>query len=129
MEKDPALRDGAWFAPVVMEGLKSESPSSAAEFFGPVFNLYRVKNAEKMLELANDSDYGLGSAVFTANMTTAQDFALNLSVGSVAINSMMGSFSELPSGGIKGSGFGRECFSDGLHEIGHIKAVINPSWE
>lgn len=63
--EEQGLEDGAWVAPIVLEGMNTDSQAYEEELFGPVFNLFRVKNAEKAYELANKSDYGLAATVFT----------------------------------------------------------------
>ena len=90
--------------PLVTEGIIRGSESFNEEFFGPVFNLYKVKNAKEALEFANDSDYGLAATVFSEDKDLTEMFADKLSVGSVTINDMVASFSDMPSGGIKMSG-------------------------
>ena len=114
---DPDMLDGAWFSPIVTEGIDFYSKSYETEFFGPVFNLYRVASSKELLDYANKSNYGLAATIFTEDMERAENFAVRLRTGSVCINDVMASYSEMPSGGIKGSGYGRECYVDGLHEI------------
>ncbi len=75
--------------------------------------------------MANDSDYGLAATVFTENKEMADHFADRLNVGLVTINDVVASFSDMPSGGVKMSGLGRECSKDGLVEIGNIKSIIS----
>ncbi len=111
--------------PLVTEGIIRGSESFKEEFFGPVFNLYKVKNAKEALEFANDSDYGLAATVFSEDKDLTEMFADKLSVGSVTINDMVASFSDMPSGGIKMSGQGRECSKDGLVELGNVKSIIS----
>jgi succinate-semialdehyde dehydrogenase / glutarate-semialdehyde dehydrogenase len=115
--KDSELRDGAWMSPIVTEGISFNSRSYEEEFFGPVFNLYRVASSKEILDYANKSEYGLAGTIFTEDLEKAQNYATRLRVGSVVINDVMASHSDMPSGGIKNSGFGRECYSDGVHEI------------
>ena len=127
--KDRELRDGAWVQPIVTEGIPFSSKSYEEEFFGPVFNLYRVASSKEILDYANKSDYGLAGTIFTEDMEKAQNYATRLRVGSVCINDVMASHSDMPSGGIKMSGYGRECGIDGLHEIANSKSIINRNWE
>ena len=100
------------------------SGSFHTEFFGPVFNLFKAKSAQDALEIANNSQYGLAGTVFTADNEVAKDFANKLQVGTVAVNDMIASFSDQPSGGIKMSGYGKECYRDGLWEIGFRKSIV-----
>lgn len=111
------------------EGLQIGSPSFNTEFFGPIFNLYKVASTKEILDFANQSDFGLSATVFTNDPNRARDFAERLLVGTVSINSEMVTHSNMPTGGIKLSGFGRECYKDGVYELGHQKCIINPTWE
>lgn len=81
-----------------------------------------------MLDYANKTDFGLSATVFTEDVDRARDFAERLRVGSVSINDVMRSHVNMPSGGIKLSGYGRECYKDGLYEISNQKSIINPNW-
>ena len=101
-----------------------DSSSFHEEFFGPVFNLFRGGSAEECLKLANHSDYGLAGTIFTKDVAKAQDLGLRLDVGTVAINEMVASYSDMPSGGIKQSGYGKECHREGIVEIGIQKAIV-----
>jgi succinate-semialdehyde dehydrogenase / glutarate-semialdehyde dehydrogenase len=125
---DPGLQKGNWFAPVVIEGVDTHSESFQEEFFGPVFNLYKAPSSKECLDLANKSDYGLGGTIFTEDLDLAEQYATTMRCGSVAVNDRMMSYSDLPSGGIKQSGFGRECYKDGLLEIMYRKSVIGKNW-
>lgn len=126
--EDPELREGAFVQPMITEGIGYTTPSWEEEFFGPVFNLYEVASSKEMLDLANKSDYGLAGTIFTENMDRAENYATRLRVGQVVINDVMASHSDIPSGGIKNSGFGRECYEDGLHEIANRKSIVNRNW-
>jgi len=119
---------GNFFEPIVTYGIGFETPSYEAEFFGPVFNLYKLKTSKEILDYANKSDYGLAGTVFTKDLERAKDYSVRLRVGSVTINDMQATYSELPSGGIKNSGYGRECYSDGLLEIANRKCIVNQNW-
>jgi succinate-semialdehyde dehydrogenase / glutarate-semialdehyde dehydrogenase len=89
-----------------------------------VFNLFSAPTAKECLDLANRSDYGLAATIFTEDLDLAENYATKIRVGSVTINDMMASYSDLPSGGIKMSGFGRECYRDGMLEIAYRKSII-----
>mmetsp|Transcript_20511 Transcript_20511/g.25220 ORF Transcript_20511/g.25220 Transcript_20511/m.25220 type:complete len:117 (-) Transcript_20511:124-474(-) len=108
----------------VLEGLNPDSEIYNAEFFGPVFNLFKVDSSKEALDLANKSDFGLASTIFTDDLEKAEAAAKRLRTGSVFVNDMVASGSEYPSGGIKGSGFGRECYSDGLLDTSNRKTII-----
>ena len=118
------LCNGNFVQPIVTEGILTKHHSFHLEFFGPVFNLYQAQSAEDCLNIANDSDYGLAGTVFTQDLEQAQRIADRMQVGSVAVNDMMASFSDQPSGGVKMSGYGKECYRDGLWEIGFRKSIV-----
>jgi acyl-CoA reductase-like NAD-dependent aldehyde dehydrogenase len=93
-----------------------------------VFSLYSAPTAKECLDLANNSDYGLAGTIFTEDMDLAEKYTQKLRVGLVTINDMVMSYSDLPSGGIKMSGFGREGYKDGLLEIAYRKSIIGKNW-
>lgn len=78
--------------------------------------------------MANKSDFGLAGTIFTEDLDLAETYATKLRVGSITINDMVASYSDLPSGGIKLSGFGRECYRDGLLEIAYRKSIVGQNW-
>jgi succinate-semialdehyde dehydrogenase/glutarate-semialdehyde dehydrogenase len=123
---DPLLKNGNFVEPMVVEGINTDSKSWHEEFFGPVFNLYKASSQKHALDLANKSDFGLSSAVFTENEEKLLHASERLRTGTVFLNDISTTAPDFPSGGIKGSGFGRECFSDGLHEISNRKVIIRP---
>ena len=69
---DPELKNGAFFSPIVMENMSSDSQIYHEELFGPVFNLFKVDSSKEALDLANKSDYGLSGAVFTNDLEKAE---------------------------------------------------------
>ncbi|MCX4186978.1 NAD-dependent succinate-semialdehyde dehydrogenase [Methylophaga sp. OBS4] len=93
------------------------------ETFGPVMSVTRAASVEDALALANDSEFGLGAAVWTANRVLAEDLALKLDAGQVAINGIVKTDPRLPSGGIKRSGYGRELGPHGIKEFVNAKQV------
>ena len=125
---DFSLANGNWFSPIVTEGININSKSFHNEFFGPVFNLWSAPTAKECLDLANKSDYGLAGTIFTEDLDLAENYATKLRVGSITLNDMMTSYSDLPSGGIKLSGNGRECYRDGMVEIAYRKSIIGKNW-
>jgi succinate-semialdehyde dehydrogenase/glutarate-semialdehyde dehydrogenase len=122
--KDPVMKNGNFFSPMVLENIDTDSPSWTEEFFGPVFNIFKATSQKNALDLANKSDYGLSAAVFTQNEEKLEHAAHRLRVGTVFLNEMSTSGSDFPGGGIKGSGFGRECYIDGLVEMANRKPII-----
>jgi succinate-semialdehyde dehydrogenase / glutarate-semialdehyde dehydrogenase len=106
--------------------LSAVDPSMRAyreELFGPVAVLYRVDSAERAVMIANDSPFGLGAAVFGRDEAKAREVADELEVGMVGINTTIKSAPDLPFGGVKSSGVGREIGRFGLDEFANKKLV------
>jgi len=119
----PAPRDGARFSPVVLEGIAPENPAYREEFFGPVASLYRVSGEEEAIEVANATDFGLGSYVWTTDPEQALRVADRLETGMVYINAVLADSPELPFGGTKRSGTGREMGAVGIEEFINKKLI------
>ncbi|WP_214106247.1 NAD-dependent succinate-semialdehyde dehydrogenase [Acrocarpospora catenulata] len=119
----PRPREGAMFWPVVLGEVSSENPAFAEEFFGPVAQLYRVRSEDEAIELANATAFGLGSYVFTPDAAQAARVADRLDVGMVYVNVVGAESPELPFGGVKRSGFGRELGAAGIEEFMNRKLV------
>lgn len=115
-------KTSTFFGPMVIE-IKRSNILNKEECFGPVFPLLKVKSAEEALEIANDSVYGLGGNIITKDVKKAEEMAKQLQVGMAFINDVVKSDSRLPSGGIKNSGYGRECGKYGLREFTNIKTT------
>jgi len=115
--------DGNYFEPTVIGGVTPEMPVFKEETFGPVAALIRVKDEEEALAVANDSDFGLGSCVWTADVARGERFAERVEAGLVFINGMVASDARLPFGGVKRSGYGRELGSFGIREFTNIQTV------
>jgi succinate-semialdehyde dehydrogenase/glutarate-semialdehyde dehydrogenase len=118
------LQEGNFTDAIVLENMKTSSEVFDEEFFGPVFNLYKVGNSKDALDLANKSDFGLSSTIFTDDKDKAHIASRRLRSGTVFVNECGYTGSDFPSGGIKGSGYGRECFSDGLLDTANRKTII-----
>jgi acyl-CoA reductase-like NAD-dependent aldehyde dehydrogenase len=114
---------GAWYPATVISGVTPDMRAYQEELFGPVAVLYRVESADAAVDLANDSPYGLGGAVFTSDMRIADEVADRLEVGMVGINTTVKSAPDLPFGGVKNSGVGRELARFGLDEFANKKLV------
>ena len=114
---------GFFYAPTVLAGLTEEMRIVQEEAFGPVASLYRARDREDALRIANQTVFGLSSSVWTADAQEEEWFLANLDAGAVFINGMTVSYQELPFGGIKRSGFGRELAADGIREFCNLKTV------
>ena len=116
--------DAGWFyPPTVLENVTPEMRLFREEAFGPVASVYRVAHAAEALELANSTTFGLSSSVWTADPAEEQLFVSALDAGAVFINGKTVSYPELPFGGIKDSGYGRELAAAGIREFCNLKTV------
>ncbi|HEY6876036.1 MAG TPA: aldehyde dehydrogenase family protein, partial [Candidatus Dormibacteraeota bacterium] len=115
--------DGNYFQPTVLSGVTAKMPVFREETFGPVAAVIRVKDEEEALAVANDSEFGLGSAVWTADVKRAEKFAERVEAGLVFVNGMVASDARLPFGGVKRSGYGRELSEFGIREFTNIQTV------
>ncbi|OBF21965.1 NAD-dependent succinate-semialdehyde dehydrogenase [Mycobacterium sp. ACS4331] len=116
-------RRGAHFPPGVLTGVTPDSPSYKEELFGPVATVYKVADEDEAVELANDTPFGLGSYVFTADPEQALRVADKIEAGMVFVNVVGADGVELPFGGIKRSGFGRELGRYGIDEFVNKKLI------
>ena len=119
----PAERPGNFYAPTVLTNIPSHSPAYREELFGPVASIFRVKNAEEAIRIANDSRFGLGASAWTNDKNEQDRFINELEAGMVFINQMVVSDPRVPFGGVKRSGFGRELSTQGIREFTNIKTV------
>ena len=114
---------GAWYAPGVLTGVRQEHDTYREELFGPVAMVFKVHDEHEAVEVANDTPYGLGSYVFTTDSEQARRVADQLDAGMVFINGVGAEGAELPFGGVKRSGFGRELGRFGIEEFVNRKLV------
>ncbi|GAB7006469.1 aldehyde dehydrogenase family protein [Nocardioides sp. AN3] len=115
-------RRGAWFAPGVLTGVES-SAVARDELFGPVAMVFKVRDEAEAIRVANDTDYGLGSYIFTTDPEQARRVASKLDAGMVFINGVNAMGPEMPFGGVKRSGFGRELGRLGIDEFLNRKMI------
>ena len=116
-------RNGNFFPSTVLTGITSENDAYREEFFGPVASVYRVSSEEEAVEVANDTPFGLGSYVFSNDPEQAQRVADGLDTGMVYVNGVGLDGAELPFGGVKRSGFGRELGKYGIEEFVNKKLI------
>ena len=116
-------RKGAFFPPGVLTGVTPDSPAFKEELFGPVATVYKVNSEDEAVELANDTPFGLGSYVFTTDADQAKRVADKIDAGMVFVNCVGAEGVELPFGGVKRSGFGRELGRFGIDEFVNKKLI------
>ena len=114
---------GFYFEPTVLSNVRPGMPAYHEETFGPVAAVIRVKDAEDALRVANDTDFGLGSNIWTRDIERAKKLAERIEAGLVFINGMVASDARLPFGGVKRSGYGRELSEYGIKEFTNIQTV------
>jgi succinate-semialdehyde dehydrogenase/glutarate-semialdehyde dehydrogenase len=116
-------RPGSYMAPTILTDIEPQNPAFRDEFFGPVALFFRVKNEDEAVALANDSDFGLGGSVWTRDVARGKRVASKVETGMMFINNIDWSDAELPFGGIKNSGYGRELGDMGIQEFVNKKLV------
>jgi succinate-semialdehyde dehydrogenase/glutarate-semialdehyde dehydrogenase len=120
-------RPGSFMQPTILTDIAPDNPAFHDEFFGPVACLYRVKDEDAAIALANDSDFGLGGSVWTSDIARGQRVASRIDTGMVFINNIDWTDAELPFGGIKNSGYGRELGDLGIQCFVNKKLVRTAS--
>jgi succinate-semialdehyde dehydrogenase/glutarate-semialdehyde dehydrogenase len=116
-------RPGSYMQPTILTDIKPDNPAFRDEFFGPVALFFRVKDEDEAVALANDSDFGLGGSVFTKDVARGKRVASRVDTGMMFINNIDWTDAELPFGGIKNSGYGRELGDMGIQEFVNKKLV------
>ena len=116
-------RPGSFMETTILADVKPNNPAFRAEFFGPVAMFFRVKDEDAAVALANDSDFGLGGSVFTRDIARGKRVASRVDTGMMFINNIDWSDAELPFGGVKNSGYGRELGDMGIQEFVNKKLV------
>jgi succinate-semialdehyde dehydrogenase/glutarate-semialdehyde dehydrogenase len=118
-----ADRPGFYYLPTVLSDVKKGMPVYGQETFGPVLAIIRVNSTEEAIEVANDSDFGLGGSVWTKDLARGEAVARKIHTGAMFVNENTKSDPRLPFGGIRKSGYGRELSEYGIKEFVNIKTI------
>lgn len=116
-------RPGAFMEPTILTDITTDNPAFREEFFGPVASFFRVKDEDEAIAIANDSDFGLGGSVWTKDVARGKRVASKVETGMMFINNSDWTDAELPFGGIKDSGYGRELGDMGIQMFVNKKLV------
>jgi len=119
----PVPSQGAFVQPTILTGLTPENPAWHQEFFGPVSMIFRARDEADAIRLANDSPFGLGGSVFTTDVARGVEVAKQISTGMVYINHPTSVKADLPFGGVRRSGYGRELIGLGIKEFVNHKLI------
>jgi acyl-CoA reductase-like NAD-dependent aldehyde dehydrogenase len=117
-------RRGYFYAPTVLDGVSLDMPAFREETFGPVAAVVRAKDPDDAVRLANDTEYGLGAALWTGDLERAKQLASRIEAGAVFVNGMVASDPRMPFGGVKRSGYGRELGEWGIREFTNIQTIV-----
>jgi succinate-semialdehyde dehydrogenase/glutarate-semialdehyde dehydrogenase len=119
----PADRPGSFYLPTVLTDIPKNSAAYKEELFGPVASIFKVKNIDEAIRVANDSRFGLGASAWTNDKGEQERFISELEAGMVFVNQMVFSDPRVPFGGVKRSGVGRELSTYGIREFTNVKTV------
>ncbi|WP_416353999.1 NAD-dependent succinate-semialdehyde dehydrogenase [Agrilactobacillus fermenti] len=124
---EPVDLPGQFFQPTILTDIDRDNPAYYAEMFGPVAQVYKVKDEAEAIKLANDSHLGLGGIVFSGDPQHGAEVAAKIETGMVFVNTYLSTLPELPFGGVKQSGYGRELGDDCIYQFVNQELVVkNP---
>jgi len=118
------MEAGNFFQPSILEDIPEHSRAYTEELFGPVFSLYKVSSEQEAIDKANDTIYGLGGALFSKDLEKAEKWARKIDTGFIYVNDFCQTRSDIPAGGTKESGWGKECAKEGLLDLVNSKAIV-----
>jgi succinate-semialdehyde dehydrogenase/glutarate-semialdehyde dehydrogenase len=120
---EPLDSEGLFYPPTVLADVPEGCPAAEEEVFGPVAAVFEVAGEREAVELANDTDYGLGCSIWTADLDRGRRVARQVEAGCTYVNQLTKSDPRVPFGGVKGSGYGRELAGDGIREFVNRKTL------
>ncbi len=117
-------KPGYFYSPTIITNVLKDMPIYKEETFGPVFTIIKAQNIDDIIDIANDSDYGLGGSIWSENIEEAYGLSAKVETGCIFINGFTRSDPKLPFGGIKKSGYGKELSKYGIREFVNMKTVV-----